>query len=83
MKFELYMLVIIGNECVVVKQGRRICGTGSALANVEVVQDKCYFEVRIQSSGKILGVLPIYKMMPDSFLEPRREGPMISGLSVC
>jgi len=42
---------LMGNECVVVKQGRRICGTGSALANVEVVQDKCYFEVRIQSSG--------------------------------
>merc|ERR1719354_530900 len=41
----------MGNECVIVKQGRRICGTGSALANVEIVQDKCYFEVRLQSSG--------------------------------
>lgn len=41
----------MGNECVIVKNGRRICGTGSALASTEIVQDKCYFEVRIQSSG--------------------------------
>jgi len=41
----------MGNECVIVKNGKRICGTGSALANVQIVQDKCYFEVKIQSSG--------------------------------
>ena len=35
----------------IVKNGRRICGTGAALANVEIFQDKCYFEVKIQSAG--------------------------------
>jgi len=42
---------MMGNECVIVKQGKRICGTGAALANVEIVQDKCYYEIRIQNSG--------------------------------
>lgn len=42
---------LMGNECVVVKLGKRICGTGAALANVEIAQDKCYFEIRIQSTG--------------------------------
>ena len=36
----------------VVKNGRRICGTGGALATAPLVQDKSYFEVKIQSAGK-------------------------------
>jgi len=32
----------------------RICGTGAALANVEVVQDKSYFEIKIQSDGEYI-----------------------------
>ncbi|XP_041349427.1 SPRY domain-containing protein 7-like [Gigantopelta aegis] len=41
----------MGNDVVIVKNGRRICGTGAALANAPLVQDKAYFEVKIQSSG--------------------------------
>lgn len=41
----------MGNECVILKNGKRICGSGSALATNEIVQDKCYFEVKIQSAG--------------------------------
>ena len=35
----------------IVKSGRRICGTGAALANAPLVQDKSYFEVKIQCGG--------------------------------
>ena len=40
-----------GNDVVIVKSGRRICGTGAALANAPIVQDKAYFEAKLQSSG--------------------------------
>lgn len=36
----------------IVKSGKRICGTGAALANAPLVQDKSYFEMKIQCSGK-------------------------------
>ena len=35
----------------IVKQGKRICGTGGALACAPVAQDKAYFEVKVQSTG--------------------------------
>ncbi len=35
----------------IVKSGRRICGTGAALANAPLVQDKSYFELKIQCGG--------------------------------
>eukprot|EP00794_Sanderia_malayensis_P010961 gene10961-12122_t len=41
----------MGNECVIVKNGKRICGTGAALANAPLMQDKSYFEIKIQSGG--------------------------------
>lgn len=41
----------MGSDVVVVKSGRRICGTGAAFSNAPIVQDKAYFEVKIQSSG--------------------------------
>lgn len=41
-----------GVDCVIVKSGRRICGTGAALANAPLVQDKSYFEVKIQCGGQ-------------------------------
>jgi hypothetical protein len=37
---------------VIVKNGRRICGTGAAFSNAPINQDKAYFEVKVQSSGK-------------------------------
>nr|CAG4638089.1 EOG090X0EPP [Chydorus sphaericus] len=41
----------IGQEVVLVKNGSRICGTGGALANTPIMQDKAYFEVRLQQTG--------------------------------
>nr|CAG4642085.1 EOG090X0EPP [Eurycercus lamellatus] len=41
----------IGQEVVLVKNGSRICGTGGALGNTPIMQDKAYFEVRLQQSG--------------------------------
>ena len=46
----IYMY-IVGVDCVIVKSGRRICGTGAALANAPLVQDKSYFEIKIQCGG--------------------------------
>ncbi|XP_064638722.1 SPRY domain-containing protein 7-like [Lineus longissimus] len=41
----------LGNDVVIVKNGRRICGTGGALASAPIVQNKAFFEVKLQSSG--------------------------------
>ncbi len=45
------LLCNAGVDCVIVKSGKRICGTGAALANSPLVQDKSYFEVKIQCEG--------------------------------
>ncbi|XP_065644080.1 SPRY domain-containing protein 7 isoform X2 [Hydra vulgaris] len=42
---------LMGNGVVVIKNGQRVCGSGSALANVDILQDKAYFEIRIQALG--------------------------------
>lgn len=41
----------VGNDVVIVKNGKRICGTGAALANAPIAQNKAYFEVKIQCTG--------------------------------
>uniref|UniRef100_UPI00358DF8F4 SPRY domain-containing protein 7 isoform X2 n=1 Tax=Myxine glutinosa TaxID=7769 RepID=UPI00358DF8F4 len=41
----------MGCDVVVVKNGRRICGTGACLANAPLHQNKSYFEFKMQSSG--------------------------------
>ena len=41
-----------GQDVVLVKSGRRICGSGAGLANAPIAQNKAYFEIKIQSSGK-------------------------------
>lgn len=41
-----------GNDVVIVKNGRRICGSGGALANAPIVQNKAYFEIKVQCGGK-------------------------------
>ncbi|XP_013387124.1 SPRY domain-containing protein 7-like [Lingula anatina] len=41
----------MGSDVVIVKNCRRICGTGAALANAPIVQDKAYFEIKLQSTG--------------------------------
>ena len=35
----------------IVKNGRRLCGSGGALATAPLVQSKSYFEVKVQQSG--------------------------------
>ena len=50
-KIEKGQLFLTGNDVVIVKNGRRICGTGAALSNAPIAQDKAYFEVKIQSTG--------------------------------
>lgn len=45
-------ICLLGNEVVIVKSGKRICGSGAALANAAILQNKCYFEMKIQSGGK-------------------------------
>ena len=47
------LVLVLGVDCVVVKSGRRVCGTGAALANAPIVQDKSYFEVKIQCGGTV------------------------------
>ena len=43
----------VGVDCVIVKSGRRICGSGAALASAPIAQDKAYFEMKIQCSGML------------------------------
>ncbi|VFV28640.1 Hypothetical predicted protein [Lynx pardinus] len=38
-------------DVVIVKNGRRICGTGGCLASAPLHQNKSYFEFKIQSTG--------------------------------
>ncbi|UYV72685.1 SPRYD7 [Cordylochernes scorpioides] len=41
----------MGQDAVIVKNGRRLCGSGAALATAPILQDKAYFEVKIQQTG--------------------------------
>jgi len=41
----------MGQEAVVVKNGMRLCGTGSARGSSPILQDKAYWEVKIQQGG--------------------------------
>jgi hypothetical protein len=40
-----------GQDVVIVKNGRRLCGTGGAISNVPIIQNKAYFEVKVQAKG--------------------------------
>jgi len=50
----LLYIIFAGYGVVIVKNGQRICGTGAALANAPIVQNKAYFEAKLQSSGKLV-----------------------------
>lgn len=41
----------MGQEAVVVKNGLRLCGTGSSRGSAPILQDKAYWEVKIQQGG--------------------------------
>lgn len=43
--------LLAGDEVVVIKNGTRLCGSGGCLATASIVQDKSYFEVKIQREG--------------------------------
>lgn len=43
-----------GNDVVIIKRGKRICGKGGAITNYPIVQNKAYFEAKIQQLGDIL-----------------------------
>lgn len=47
----------LGTDVVIVKNGRRICGTGGCLASAPLHQNKSYFEFKIQSTGWYDGTL--------------------------
>ena len=53
------VLFSAGYGVVIVKNGQRICGTGAALANAPIVQNKAYFEAKLQSSGNIVMLLVV------------------------
>ncbi|CBY20989.1 unnamed protein product [Oikopleura dioica] len=41
----------MGLDAVIVKNGTRVCGTGAVLGTAAIMQDKAYFEVKVQSDG--------------------------------
>ncbi|KAG6453291.1 hypothetical protein O3G_MSEX008073 [Manduca sexta] len=40
-----------GHEMVIIKGGQRVCGSGCALGNTPLLQNKAYFEVKLQQGG--------------------------------
>jgi len=42
---------LLGQEVVILKNGKRVCGSGGAVLNQALLQSKSYFEVKIQQSG--------------------------------
>lgn len=42
---------ILGQEVVILKNGKRVCGSGGAVLNQSLLQSKSYFEIKIQQSG--------------------------------
>lgn len=50
--FFLYKSWLLGVNAVVLKNGSRLCGSGGALANSQIIQNKAYFEITIQQAGK-------------------------------
>uniref|UniRef100_A0A8C2SA34 SPRY domain-containing protein 7 n=1 Tax=Capra hircus TaxID=9925 RepID=A0A8C2SA34_CAPHI len=52
-KYSVVLLTakLQGTDVVIVKNGRRICGTGGCLASAPLHQNKSYFEFKIQSTG--------------------------------
>lgn len=43
----------------IVKNGTRICGSGGVLCTAPIVQNKCYFEVKVQQSGKYMHTITV------------------------
>lgn len=48
----IFLNKFLGQDVVIVKNGKRLCGTGGAISNTPIVQNKAYFEVKIRSDGQ-------------------------------
>lgn len=57
-----------GPYAVIVKNGTRLCGSGAARATAPIVQDKAYFEVKVQSNGVWAVGLCHSKVSPTNYL---------------
>ena len=43
--------MFLGQEAVVVKNGSRLCGTGAARSSTPILQNKAYWEFKLQQAG--------------------------------
>lgn len=68
-----FFFFFTGTDVVIVKSGRRICGTGGCLANAPLHQNKSYFEFKIQSTGKMSSVKQIVDARTFNFVLYARE----------
>lgn len=50
-KIRFHLFIVLGQEVVILKNGKRVCGSGGAVLNQALLQSKSYFEVKIQQSG--------------------------------
>lgn len=50
-RLTIFDFKLAGHEMVIIKGGQRVCGSGCALGNAPLVQNKSYFEVKLQQGG--------------------------------
>ena len=50
-KFNLFFVFYLGQEAVVVKNGSRLCGTGASRSSTPILQNKAYWEFKLQQAG--------------------------------
>lgn len=48
---KIFIAIVSGQEVVVLKNGKRLCGSGGGILNQALLQSKSYFEVKIQQTG--------------------------------
>lgn len=66
-----------GNEVVIVKNGTRICGSGGVLCTAPIVQNKCYFEVKVQQSGKCDSCMHIFDLLSAIYVYKQESGELV------
>lgn len=64
-------LPVLGYGVVIVKNGHRICGSGAALANAPIQQNKAYFEAKMQSTGKSINCFTVLNLLSSQELNVR------------
>ena len=48
---DQFSRLFLGQEAVVVKNGSRLCGTGAARSSTPILQNKAYWEFKLQQAG--------------------------------